>query len=348
MMQWLTRILPWKRREETSPEADTRYEAEEKNDSSDNGALKSDISSEQHGEGGSKAPVDRSWLIGCLRSQQILRQCDNQLVEKLANHGRVLSFPKATTVTEQGTLGDGIFFILVGSVKVLVNGKPYAIRYAKECVGEMAMLDPTQKRSATLVAEEDSYLLKIDGKVLGELFKNANVLRFIAMELSNRLRERTKFVTSPNNKPCIFIGSSSSYLCVAKQLAGQIRKAGQYTVEVWDKNVFTLSRSNLEALINIAQHSDFGVFLLSSDDLVFSKGRLEDAPRDNVVFELGLFMGQIGRNRTFIVLCGEETKVPSDLDGVVFFSLKKPGGKNRHIADCVTALKQEFDNNWVK
>lgn len=348
MIKWLTRICPWKRREETRPEDDTRYEAEEKNDSTGNVASNSDISPEQHGEGGSKAPVDRSWLVSCLKNQKILRKCDNQLIEKLANHGQVLSFPKATTVTEQGALGDGMFFILVGSVKVLVNGKPYAIRYAQECIGEMAMLDPTQKRSATLVAEEESYLLKISGKVLGELFEDANVLRLIAMELSNRLRERTKLVTSPNKKPCIFIGSSSSYLRVAKQLAGQIRKAGQYTVKVWDKNVFTLSRSNLESLLNISQHSDFGVFLLSNDDLVLSKGELEDAPRDNVVFELGLFMGQIGRNRTFIVLCGEETKVPSDLDGVVFFPLKKRGGKNRRIADCVTALKQEFDNNWVR
>ena len=39
---------------------------------------------------------------------------------------------------------------------------------------------------------------------------------------------------------------------------------------------------------------DFAILVLTADDLVASRDVLSTAPRDNVLFELGLFMGGLG------------------------------------------------------
>jgi predicted nucleotide-binding protein len=348
MLQWLTRIWPWKHREETRPEDDTRYEAGEKIDASDKSVLRSDISHELHVECGEKLSMLHSFLVNRLGTQRILQKCDKRIHERLADKGTALLFQSGATITKQGDLGNGAFFILIGSVKVVVNGKHIATRYAKECVGEMSLLDPAQKRSATLIAQEDSHLLRIDEKTFSALLSEPQVLKNIAIELADRLRERARGVPRPNEKPSIFVGSSSEHLSIAKNLGKQLRRNNLFTVKAWDEGVFELSKSNLESLLEIAKTSDFGVFVLSPDDVVTSRDTTSNAPRDNVLFELGMFMGQLGRERTFIILCGDNIKLPSDMNGVVFYPLTTPKGKKKRIAACAQRLEQEIKKKWVK
>ena len=62
---------------------------------------------------------------------------------------------------------------------------------------------------------------------------------------------------------------------------------------------------------------DFAVLLLSPDDKVISRDTTNDGPRDNIVFELGLFMGALGHSRTFMVHpYGIDIKIPTDLTGI--------------------------------
>jgi len=63
---------------------------------------------------------------------------------------------------------------------------------------------------------------------------------------------------------------------------------------------------------------DFAILLLTPDDIVQSRSTELASPRDNVIFELGLFMGELGRDRTFILQQpGSGMKIPTDLAGVV-------------------------------
>ena len=69
--------------------------------------------------------------------------------------------------------------------------------------------------------------------------------------------------------------------------------------------------------MNALDRFNFAVLVLTPDDTVMSRASEHLAPRDNLLFELGLFMGRLGRSRTFVV-CENSTKMkmPSDLAGV--------------------------------
>jgi hypothetical protein len=74
----------------------------------------------------------------------------------------------------------------------------------------------------------------------------------------------------------------------------------------------------LDDLLRYVSVFDFAVLVLTADDLTSSKGRRTAAPRDNVIFELGLFMGVRGRRRAFAVIAPNKAgklKLPSDLAG---------------------------------
>ena len=62
---------------------------------------------------------------------------------------------------------------------------------------------------------------------------------------------------------------------------------------------------------------DFATLVLTPDDLALSRSKLSPSPRDNVIFELGFFVGSIGRDRCFIVYDRtSDLKLPSDLSNI--------------------------------
>ena len=81
--------------------------------------------------------------------------------------------------------------------------------------------------------------------------------------------------------------------------------------------MFGPSSISVDALLVAFEKSDFAVFVFSPDDKVESRSTEHSAPRDNVVFELGLAMGGMGRERAFIVKQeGVDIKIPTDLMGM--------------------------------
>ena len=73
----------------------------------------------------------------------------------------------------------------------------------------------------------------------------------------------------------------------------------------------------LESLEQAVEESDFAVAIAQCDDIVKSRGKSRPALRDNVIFELGLFMGRLGRSRTILVQPKvRDLVLPSDLHGL--------------------------------
>lgn len=136
------------------------------------------------------------------------------------------------------------------------------------------------------------------------------------------------------NLPRIFIASSSEGNATSKAIVAALEKSlgGQAILHHWEYE-FQLSDVYIESLEKILAKCDFGIFVLTADDVLHSRNQQHDAPRDNVIFELGLFMGGIGRDRCFIF---KETskennsvKTPSDLLGLETATLPQPGDAAR-------------------
>lgn len=86
---------------------------------------------------------------------------------------------------------------------------------------------------------------------------------------------------------------------------------------MWSQGVFDLGEHVLDGLVRKAKTVDFAILVLSPDDHVESRNAESQAPRDNVVFELGLFIGALGKDRTYMVHPdGVSLKLPSDLAGI--------------------------------
>ncbi|MFT3803923.1 MAG: nucleotide-binding protein [Burkholderiaceae bacterium] len=113
----------------------------------------------------------------------------------------------------------------------------------------------------------------------------------------------------------VFIGSSSEGLPIAKAIQRGLSSSVDATL--WKQGVFQPGFSYLESLVKTLNSADFAVLVLTPDDVNESRGENYNSPRDNVVFELGLFIGRLGRERSFFVYDqNQPPKLPSDLLGI--------------------------------
>lgn len=120
------------------------------------------------------------------------------------------------------------------------------------------------------------------------------------------------------NIPSVFISSSSEGLPVAKALAEHLDPFAE--CNLWAASAFDPGRTIIESLTEVAERSDFSVFVLTPDDVTHSRGQQFHTPRDNLIFELGFLAGRIGISRTIVVVAGSppQLKMPTDLAGIVY------------------------------
>jgi hypothetical protein len=138
-------------------------------------------------------------------------------------------------------------------------------------------------------------------------------------------------------QPTIFIGSSSEGLEVARAIKQHFQDFEE--VDIWTDNVFSINQAYLESLLRAANLYDFAILCLTADDVVESRGLTQKAPRDNLLFELGLFMGRMGASRAFIV-CEDAVKLLSDFQGIKINSFQRPSGGD--VASAVEGACHEI------
>ena len=91
----------------------------------------------------------------------------------------------------------------------------------------------------------------------------------------------------------------------------------------------------IEHLIKQTKECDFAVILLTKDDITFKEnksGKQDTVPRDNCVFEAGLFTGALGPDfqRCFLLSSVEQTALPSDLQGLEYIKINEYDGQNNN------------------
>ena len=116
------------------------------------------------------------------------------------------------------------------------------------------------------------------------------------------------------NKPRVFLGSSGKQAKLLQAITRGLEEVAD--VEPWT-TTFNPGRSTLDRLVELSQEVDFAAFVFAQDDWTTSDASesVQASPRDNVVFEAGLFGGALGIRRTFI-LHASGSKLPSDLLGL--------------------------------
>jgi hypothetical protein len=119
-------------------------------------------------------------------------------------------------------------------------------------------------------------------------------------------------------KPKIFIGSSVESLEIAHNIQELLEHEANPTV--WTQGIFELSNTALEDLINALDSFDYAIFIFKPEDISTIRDKNYNTVRDNVIFELGLFIGKLGKNKVFFV-APKNTKdfhLPSDLAGITY------------------------------
>lgn len=119
-----------------------------------------------------------------------------------------------------------------------------------------------------------------------------------------------------NNKPNVFIASSVEGLSVAE--AVNIKMEYDAQVKQWD-NAFDLSSVTITSLIKRAKETEFGIFVFHPDDKTIIRENEYSSVRDNVLLELGIFIGSLGIERCFVLIPKSkenEFRLPTDLAGI--------------------------------
>lgn len=134
-----------------------------------------------------------------------------------------------------------------------------------------------------------------------------------------------------SQKSHAFIGSSTEGLPLAYAIQAELEHS--LATSIWSQGIFGLGDSTLESLLKNIPRFDYAIIALTPDDMLTSRKRRRLVPRDNVMLELGICLGVLGRFRTLIIHSREfDLKLPSDLAGITVATYAPHPGNNLRAA----------------
>lgn len=256
-------------------------------------------------------------LRRALREQQLVRQ-NNDLAIALIEVGHRLGFSAGSWLYRTGDTCQGVFFIVHGAIELNRDGNTLARFGAGQQIGSWPVLysDPTYDVGARAI--DDSVVVRVEERHFREVGDRFPVLwENLARTQADRLKQTNEKILPRNPVPRLLIASSTEALSVARKLKSLLIRDCDVRTELWT-DVFPAGDSALESLTTGLDDWDFAVFILAPDDEIISRGVSTPAPRDNIIFEAGLCMGRMGRQRALLVSPSavRDLKIPSDLSGI--------------------------------
>lgn len=127
--------------------------------------------------------------------------------------------------------------------------------------------------------------------------------------------------------------------------------------EWWDRSPANMGRDQpnigrtlYAKFIERAEQAAYAVVIMTPDDIGGLAGtptdRLRPRARQNVIFELGFFVGKLGPNRVCALLAGDVEK-PSDFEAVVYISYGANTNWRNDLARELRAASIDFDHSKV-
>jgi len=267
-------------------------------------------------------------LIEALTTQKIVAG-NRTFAEALADRVDLRAIRRGDVLIEQGGNDNDVYLILSGAFDIIVNGRIVGRRGVNDHVGEMAAIEPAQKRAASVGAVEDGVVARLSEADLAYYgSRYPEIYRCIAKELARRLMQRNALVRTTHDKIRVFIISSAESLDVARTIQNAFAH-DPFTTVIWTDGVFKIANYTLQSIEDEVDNSDFAIAIAHADDMTESRGKAWPTPRDNVIFELGLFMGRLGRARAILMEPRDEgVKLPSDLAGITTIPYRFTRGKD--------------------
>lgn len=282
---------------------------------------------------------DQATLLEALLNQRLVRG-NESLARDLSKRIELCAVEAGQILIQQGGDDNDLYFLLAGRYEIVVNGRKIAIRGPGEHVGEMAAILPSLRRSATVQSSESGVVAKLNSNGLIE-FANRypSMWQHLAGVLAERLFQRNNLVTAAHQEIEVFIISSAEALPIARAVQEALAH-DPFKVTLWTDGVFRASQYSIESLVQKLDTSDFAVAIAQPDDLTQTRGEAQPTPRDNVLFELGLFIGRLGRLRSFLLEPARAgVKLPSDLAGITTIPYK-PGPEGELLSLMGPACNQ--------
>jgi parallel beta-helix repeat protein len=147
------------------------------------------------------------------------------------------------------------------------------------------------------------------------------------------------------DRPAIFLGSSAEATELTEELVRLLEGSGVVTVLPW-YNAFNFGFAAIEDLAKRLDEVDFAAFIMRADDQVNRRDQTHGVTRDNVVFELGLFMGRLNRHRTF-ALVEPGVTLPTDFGDITVLRLG-PTSSNTvpaNLQECVARIVERIEEH---
>ncbi|MBK7966672.1 MAG: nucleotide-binding protein [Bacteroidetes bacterium] len=108
-----------------------------------------------------------------------------------------------------------------------------------------------------------------------------------------------------------------------------------------------MSETTIESLMSVIASTDFGVFVFTPDDITTIRGKKNITVRDNVLFELGLFIGKIGRKGVSIIMPdNSELQLPTDLLGLTpgkYETNRSDGNQKAATGSCSNKIREAIN-----
>lgn len=255
-------------------------------------------------------------LINALTKQKMVSG-NMALAEALADLVTLRQLIQGEMLIAEDAADNDLYLVLIGTVDVLVKGTKVAERTTNDVVGEMAAVDPTMRRTAAVCASAETLVAAMTEQHLSQLGTTfPEVFRHLAVLMAQKLQQRNNLVRPAHAKTRVFLISSTEALPIARAVHNAF-DYDDFDVIPWQEGVFKATSYALKTLEDEVDKADFAIAIAHADDIVEYKETDWPAPRDNVIFELGLFMGRLGTDRAILLEPrNNKVKLPSDLAGV--------------------------------
>jgi hypoxanthine phosphoribosyltransferase len=148
-------------------------------------------------------------------------------------------------------------------------------------------------------------------------------------------------VAAESRIPRVFLASSTEAQRIMTAIALLVERAGGVPLQ-WP-DAFPVGNFILEALLDASRNVDAAIIIASPDDRGVVRRKSSFMPRDNVLVELGIFLGTLGRKKVALVYAERahgKLRLPGDLNGLTYMSYNEstPVENQARITEWIRGL----------